>query len=485
MTEPSFASAAALAADIRARRISSVELLDHLLARAERLNGPLNAIVAFDREGARRRAAEADAALARGESRGPLHGIPTTIKDSYEVAGMPAVCGVPELARHVPERSAHLVRRLEGAGAIVFGKTNVPTWAGDLQSYNPVYGVTNNPWDTTRTPGGSSGGAAAAVAAGLTPLELGSDIGGSIRTPAHFCGVYGHKPSWNAISMEGHMPPPPGLPYSPTDMGVGGPLARSAGDLALALSAIAGPDRFQEAGWQLNLAPPKAMALREYRVAAWLGDPALPIDDSVRGPLEAACDALEKAGSKVDRKARPAFDPTRAVGVYFMLLNAVMGSGLPPEVLAGARERVAGLAPDDFSNAACQARGLVLSHADWLRLDTERAGLRLAWDAFFRDYDVLLCPNHWLPAFKHDHGDFATRTQRVNGRDLPYFDGLAWAGIIGVAYLPGTSAPVGRTAEGLPVNVQIVGPYLGDYTTIAFAGHLAQLIGGYEKPPGY
>ena len=486
MEDPSFASAAALAHAVRARKVSSVELLDHFLARADRLNGPLNAIIAFDREGARARARAADEALARGAATGPLHGVPMTIKDSWEVTGMPATCGVPDLAGHVPARDAVAVARLKAAGAVVYGKTNVPVWASDLQSYNAVYGTTNNPWDTGRTPGGSSGGAAAALAAGLTPLELGSDIGGSIRTPAHFCGVYGHKSSWNAVPMDGHLPPPPGMLHAPTDIGVGGPLARTPGDLALALGLIAGPAGDEAAGWRLDLPPPRHASLKEYRIAAWLGDPAAPIDDSIYGPLSAACDALEKAGCRVDRNARPAFDTGRAFALYLMLLYGVMGADLKPASRAAMAERAARLAPDDFSASACLTRGMVMSHAEWIRLDSERQAMRAAWADFFRDYDVLLCPAHWLPAFPHDQSpDFLGRRQNVNGAERPYLEGLAWAGLIGMSYLPGTCAPVGRTAAGLPVGMQIVGPYLGDLGTIAFAGHLADLVGGFTPPPGY
>lgn len=486
MTDPSFASASTLAAAIRAKKLSSVDALEHLLARAERLNPALNAIVAFDREGARARAEAADAAVARGDVLGPLHGVPMTIKDSYEVAGMPATCGVAELAGHVPTTHADPVQRLVDAGAIIFGKTNVPTWASDLQSYNPIYGTTNNPWDLGRTPGGSSGGAAAALAAGLTPLELGSDIGGSVRTPAHFCGVYGHKASWNIIPMRGHLPPPPGLPYAPTDIGVAGPLARTPEDLALALGIIAGPDHFARSGWRLSLQPPRPQALKEYRIAAWAGDPAAPIDDSVRTVLEASFDKLERAGCTVNRTARPAINVARAYQVYSVLLNAVLGAGMPPHVQAAMREMRAGLAPDDFSPTACVARGIAMTHTEWVIYNGERSAIREAWAAFFENFDVVLCPNHWLPAFPHDQSpDLSARRQLINGEALPYFDGLAWAGLIGMAYLPGTSAPVGLTPQGLPVGVQIVGPYLGDLTTIAFAGHLAQVVGGFQKPPGY
>src|SRR5262245_13744047 len=282
MDDVVFRPAVALAKALRAGELGSRELLEQHISRVERLNPRLNAVVAFDFERARRRADEADAARKRGTLLGPLHGLPMTIKDSLETEGLCTTCGVPELSKHVPARDAAPVARLRAAGAVVFGKTNTPTWTMDVQTYNPVYGATNNPWDTTRSPGGSSGGAAAAVAAGLTTLEMGSDIGGSIRNPAHYCGVYGHKPSWGIVPDRGHLPPPPGT-LADTDIGVFGPIGRSADDLALLLEVIAGPAEDQAVGWRLALPPPRRGALGDYRVAAWLDDPACPVDDAVRG----------------------------------------------------------------------------------------------------------------------------------------------------------------------------------------------------------
>ena len=410
-----------------------------------------------------------------------------TIKDSFEVVGMPATCGVPELAQHRPQANALAVQRLVDAGAVVFGKTNLPIWASDLQSYNAVYGTTNNPWDLGRTPGGSSGGAAAAVAAGLSPIELGSDIGGSIRTPAHFCGLFGHKTTWDTVPMIGHLPPPPGVPYTPTDMGVAGPLARTADDLELVTKIIVGPAPGEAPAYSLNLPPARTTELGRFRVAAWLDDPALPVDSVVRARLEAACDALERAGCTVDRRARPAIDARRAFNVYLMLLYGVLGAGMPPEVVTNAAERLKGVDPKDPSPAVATLRGLTLSHRDWIMLHAERTALRAAWAAFFESHDVLLCPAAPVPAFPHDQNpDFAARRLVVDGRELPYMDaGLSWAGLIGMVWLPSTVAPVGRTAQGLPVGMQIVGPHLGDLTTIAFARHVEAVLGGFEAPPGY
>lgn len=286
MTNLALQPAHGLAEAIRRRDISSRELLEHYLGRVERLNPSLNAVVTLDVEGARQAADDADAALARGEVNGPLHGVPMSIKDTYETAGMRTTCGV-KAWDHVPDRDAEAVRRLREAGAVIFGKTNTPTLAGDWQTYNPIFGTTNNPWDTTRTTGGSSGGAAAAVATGMTALELGSDIAGSIRVPSNWCGTCGHKPSWGIVSQSGHLPPAPGS-LADTDLGVMGPMARDVDDLAMALDVLAGPSGHAAAGWRLELPAARANTLSELRLAAWLDDPAYPVEDDVQSVLESA-----------------------------------------------------------------------------------------------------------------------------------------------------------------------------------------------------
>ena len=426
MDDVVFRPAVALAKALRAGELGSRELLEQYISRVERLNPKVNAVVAVDLERARRRADEADAARKRGSLLGPLHGLPMTIKDSLETEGLCTTCGVPELAKHVPSRDATAVARLRAAGAVVFGKTNAPTWAMDVQTYNPVYGTTNNPWDTTRSPGGSSGGAAAAVAAGLTALEMGSDIGGSIRNPSHYCGVYGHKPSYGIVPGRGHLPPPPGT-LADTDIGVVGPIARSAEDLALALEVVAGPDEDQAVGWRLALPPPRRGALRDYRVAAWLDDPACPVDDAVRGRLEAVVEALVKAGVRVE-EARPV-DFAEAYRDYLRLLLPVTTAGAPDAVIAALAEHATQLAPDADDMQARVARFATQRHRDWLAANEKRQHHRARWAAFFRDHDVLLCPASPVTAIEHDHeGDVFTRTMQVNGMTRPYADQVAWAG---------------------------------------------------------
>jgi amidase len=485
MVDIAFRSARQLAAALRAKEIGSRELLEHYLRRIEQFNPQLNAVVTLDSERARVRADAADAALVRGETWGPLHGVPMTIKDSIETAGIRTTAGAEILAQHVPNADAPSVSRLIAAGAVVFGKTNLPTFAMDAQTYNPVFGTTNNPWDPTRAPGGSSGGAAAALAAGLTGLELGSDIGGSIRNPSHYCGVYGHKPTHGIVPLLGHIPGPPGT-LSEADIGVIGPMARSADDLALALDIVAGPEADRAVAWRLDLPPPRRSALCEYRVAAWLDDPACAIDRTVLQRYHAVVDALRKAGVTVNEQARPALSFAEAYRTFLSLLFAATSGGTPRDQFQQLAQAADQLAPDDESYAARFARGTTQRHRDWLRISEMRQHLRVRWAEFFRDYDVLLCPITPTAAIPHDHSEPTNeRTIRVNGVTRPYLDQLAWAGVIGMAYLPATMAPVGRTSSGLPVGIQIVGPYLEDRTPIAFARHLAEVIGGFEVPPGY
>jgi len=485
MPDIAFRSALELAVAIRNREVSSRELLEHYLRRIERHNPAINAIVTLDVERARAQADAADAALARGESLGPLHGLPITVKDTVETAGLRTTAGAPLHAEHVPAQDAPAVARLKAAGAIVFGKTNIPVFAMDLQTYNPIFGATNNPWDVTRSPGGSSGGSAAALAAGLTGLELGSDIGGSIRNPAHYCGVYGHKPTFDIIPLRGHIPGPPGA-LTGADIAVLGPLARSAKDLSLALSILAGPDAEEGRAWRLELPSPRHGALRKYRVAAWLDDPACPVAAEVRARLEAVIAGLREEKVQVDEQARPGFHFADALRTYLGLLWGATSSGLPREQIEELA-RAAGQMPpeadgywDHFVRASAQR------HCDWLLANEARAHYRAQWAEFFRNYDVLLCPITPTAAISHDHSEpMMARTIQVNGQTRSYLDGIAWAGVIGMAYLPVTMAPVGRTSQGLPVGVQIVGPYLEDRTTVDFARRLAEVIGGFEAPPGY
>ena len=482
MDELSFATAEELAEKIRSKQISSRELTDHFIARIERIDGDLNAVVVRDFERARAAASEADTALAQGAEVGPLHGVPMTIKESYNIAGLPTTWGIPLFKDNVATSDAQAVGAFKEAGAVFMGKTNVPMNLADFQSYNDIYGTTNNPWDLSRIPGGSSGGSAAALAAGLTGLECGSDIGGSIRNPAHYCGVYGHKPTWSVFPPQGHALP--GMVAAP-DIAVCGPLARSAGDLRLAMDVVAGPEPLDTRGWQLRLPEPKKTSLGEFKVALWPTDELAPVDAEVADRVEKIGQMLSKAGATVSDTARPEIDFRGSHVTYLNLLNSIMGAGVPPEMYEAAQQLAAQTDPTDLSDEAVMARAAVLTHADWLRNNNARELLRMAWRAFFDEWDVLICPQTATPAFEHDHSPFPQRTLKVSNEEQPYFKQLFWAGIITGPYLPSTVFPTGPSLTGLPIGLQAVGAEYDDRRTIDFTRLVAREIGGFSPPPNY
>lgn len=483
MKNPAFESATALAHAIRERRIGSLELLELFAARVERHNPALNAIVVHDLDRARGRARSADEALARGEIWGPLHGVPITVKEAFNVEGLPTTWGDPALTGNVATSNATAVDSLLRSGAVIFGKTNVPFLLSDWQTFNAIHGTTNNPWDLSRAPGGSSGGAAAALAAGLTGLEMGSDIGSSIRNPAHYCGVYGHKPSFGVVPQHGH-----GIPAArtPIDILVCGPLARSADDLDLALTAIAGPEPYDRIAWQIELPPPRRTHLRQFRVAVLLEDRNCRVDTSVTDRIAAIADAVGRAGAKVTQLSALPFDTSEAHALYLQLLRGATGALLPAEQYDRFRREASQSLPGDASYRMRTMRGATQSHRAWFAAHEQRHALRRRWSHFFEEFDLLLCPPAASAAFPHDQNrERFDRTILVNGRDEDYNDQLFWAGLASLPYLPATVAPAGLTSAGLPVGVQIIGPYLEDRTTIAFARALADDAGGFVPPPGY
>ena len=482
MDDLAFASATQLAAQIRDRRVGCLDLLDHYLARVERFNPQLNAIIARQIDRARERARAADAALVRGELWGPLHGVPMTVKESFNVTDLPTTFGNPAWKDNIAAGNAVVVDRLLGAGAVIFGKTNVPYMLQDSQSYNDIYGTTNNPWDHKRGPGGSSGGEAATLAAGMSALGAGSDIAGSLRNPAYYCGIYGHKPSWGLIPTRGHSPP--GV-VTPTDISVVGPMARHAEDLALGLGVLAGPDVLHQAAWRAELPAPRHRSLKDFRVAVWTSQPQAPIDDSIAEPIQAAVAAIARAGATIDEGARPDLDPAAYHHLFMLLLSAATASRLREEDFLEQQRIAATLAPDDTSGRAYTARGAALSHRDWGAANEARNKLRYVWHDFFKRFDVLVAPVAATAAYPHDHNpDRAARRVVVNGRPIPHVD-ITWAGLASLCYLPATAAPIGLTRDGLPVGIQIIGPEGDDPTTIEFARLLAAEIGGFVPPPAY
>jgi amidase len=482
MTALHFQSATAIARAIRDGEVTASEMLERFLARVDRLNGPINAIVVQDRDGARARAAAADEARSAGAALGALHGVPITVKESYQVAGTPTTFGIPQMKDNVTQGTALAVQRLAAAGANVFGKTNVPIRLADFQSYNDIYGQTNNPWDPGRTPGGSSGGSAAALAAGLTALEAGSDIGGSIRNPAHFCGVFGHKPTWGLIPPRGHVLDDS---VSPTDISVVGPLARSAFDLETALRVMAGPDEIESPGLAIDL-PPLDAPLSALKIAVWASEgPFCPTSAAVGDRIQAVVEALTRAGSEVDEAARPAFSAEHSHTVFSALLSSAMAARLPEEEFARRIAKADGAAADDMSPAVVQARWQTLRMRDWAGFNEQRNKLRWAWRRFFDDVDFLITPVMPVTAFPHDHGPEGSRMIDIDGQSLPYFNQTFWAGLAGVAYLPATVFPAGLAKDGLPVGLQIIGPAFGDLRTVQMAQRLEQLGFAFVAPPGF
>ncbi len=478
-----FRSAVQLAAMLRKKQISAVELLEFYLVRVAKHNPALNAIIVSDVERAGEAARSADRRLAKGETMGPLHGIPMTIKESFNWTGTPTTWGVPKYKDNMATSDACAVERLQAAGAIIFGKTNVPYLLSDWQSFNEIYGTTNNPWDLARSPGGSSGGSAAALAAGMTGLELGSDIGSSIRNPAHYCGVYGHKPTFRLVPYTGHALP--GIVVE-SDITVAGPLARSAQDLRLAMTLLAGPHGPAARGTTFRLAKPRARKLKDFRVAVMLSDEVAEVDDSVQDLIARLAEFLSPRVKALSMTARPGFATRQANDIYLTLLRAATSRSQTDEVFQENLAKVGAIAPDDHSYYANMLRGFTLAHRDWLTLDNRRHQMRQIWETFFNDYDVFLCPVASSAAFPHDQaGERHERTITVNGKSVPVTDQLFWAGYSGCFYLPATSAPIGLTTQGLPVGVQIITAHKCDLTSIAFAHALEREYYSFVPPPGY
>jgi amidase len=462
------------------RDVSAVELLDATLARIDALNPRINAVVARDAEAARRAAQASDARRAKGLD-GLLEGLPMTIKDAYDVAGLVSTAGAPSWRERVPDVDAVPVARLRAAGAVILGKTNVPPWSADWIAENPHYGRTCNPWNLAHSPGGSSGGAVAALATGMTALELGSDLVASIRWPAHATGVFGLKPTWGLVSMRGHRPPSPGVDIE-GDLAVAGPLARSARDLDLMLSVIAGPPALD--GPRPVIAPPRRSTPQGLRVAVWASDPFAPVDHAVVAGVRRAASLLAGAGADVDADARPAFSFAEAFEVYALIAHAIVAVELPEKVRDRLAAEASSYAPDDISHRALQTRAARMDAALYRSLKDRRAAIRRAWGDFFERFDVVLMPPAPVTAVPHP-GEADPRVRRlvVDGAERPWMDMFHWSGPASVANLPAAVAPVMLTDAGLPTGVQIVAAEGADRTATAVAGMLEALGCAYRRPP--
>ncbi|MBI2993095.1 MAG: amidase [Gammaproteobacteria bacterium] len=477
-----FRSAEELVRMLRSREIGCLELLEHYLARIERYDPAINAIVVREFPQARERAASLDGALAHGENIGSLCGLPMTIKESFNLRGTPTTWGLPQFRNNVATTNAAAVERLVAAGAIIFGKTNVPPALRDGQSSNEIYGRTNNPWDLGRSPGGSSGGSAAALAAGLTGLELGSDIGSSIRNPAHYCGVFGHKPTYGICPQRGHTLVET---LQSVDIAVIGPLGRSATDLELALSIIAGAEGPEADARPLSLPQARRTELKNFRVALVVDDPFAEVDQAVQERLHALGEFLRHEGAEVALGARPNLDSEQLYILYMTLIGAAASARLSDEQFAQLRERARGVTLATRETAIAEAFGATLTHRDWLGLDEERRRHGREWRAFFERFDLLLCPPLSTAAFPHSTVPPQQRKLLVNGHEVDFENQLFWAGFGGMFYLPASVAPIGFTPDGLPVGVQIIGPQFGDLTCLRFARLLEENYQAFVPPPGF
>ena len=478
--DPDFGTALDAAAAIRAKKISSVELTQHTFRRIDAFQSTLNAYVYQLRDEALTAAARADEAIAGGTASGALHGVPINVKESFAVEGHPCTWGIPPLSGSKAPVHAVAVRRLLDAGAVLLGATNVPFELMDGQSFNDIYGQSNNPWDLARTPGGSSGGTAASLAAGMAFFSIGSDIGGSIREPAAFCGIYGHKPTLDLVSLAGHSPggeqEPPGFS---TLLAAAGPMARSADDLEAGLRLLAGPETPDSKAFRWTLPMPRHHALRDFRIGYVLDDPAAPVSGETKSVLESAIRACERAGATI----RPGWpDGLRfqaLLDTYFFLLGSIVFSLTPPENREEARTRLR-TRPEHF------VRGALSSFADWQDENMQRLAYREMWEQFFQSIDVFLLPTTFTAAFPHDHTHPDQRMIPLpEGGTQPFWNLLSYISPATLTGCPATTVPAGLSPSGLPVGLQIVGPYLEDATPISFARLLAQEIGGFQPPKGY
>jgi len=457
--ETLFRSATDAAHALSRKELSCRELTEMLLTQIEAVNPALNAVVELRRETALREAVAADEATARGDAAGLLHGVPMTIKDSFNVAELHTTWGNPAFKNFVADSDATVARRLKQAGAIIVGKTNVAFMLGDFgQTANELYGVTNNPWDTTRTPGGSSGGAAAALSAGMTLLEYGSDLVGSIRIPASFCGVYGLKPSVGIVPLTGFQPPgPPPPPSDMMYMSAVGPLGRSPRDLRTALSVTGGPENQAAKAYSWALSPPRHTRLEDFRAGVVLDHEHAPVSSEVTAPLSNTVDALARAGATVVEGWPDGVDPVQNYESFRFHVQSFFAFQQPGE---------------DFT-----------TFSEFIDHENRRMASRAAWSRYFDDVDVFLCPVDFAPAFPHDTRPFEERTITTPEGERPYNDQSFWVSHASLPGLPAVAAPIGHTPGGLPVGAQIVGPLYEDDTAITFAELLGDVIGGYDPPP--
>jgi amidase len=483
MTALLFKSGLQLGRMLRGRKISATELLAETATQYARHNAAINAVIFTDFEAAKRAAKASDRRLSRGKPLSPFDGVPMTIKESFDWAGLPSTWGDPALANNIATTDAVVLTKMRQAGAVAYGKTNVPLALSDWQSFNAIYGTTNNPWNTSRTPGGSSGGAAAALASGMAALEIGSDIGASIRNPAHYCGVFGHKPTYGVVPYRGHLMPGS---VALSDITVAGPMARSAKDLTAMMKLLVGSEGIEARSLQIRLPVAQQKSMRQFRVAIKLSSAVSDVDVGYQKQLLALADFLRKKTKKLSLEAVPDFADAEAYENYITLLRATATKRMGDDEIEAAARRGRDFGEADKSYVAIMNRALGMTHGAWLKANERRHQLRRVWDAFFQDWDVLLCPCAASAAWPHDQvGERHERVIPVNGKMVSTIDQRFWAGYSCNFYLPSTVAPLGLSEEGLPLGVQIITREYGDYTALRFAEFLEKEWRSFVAPSGF
>ncbi|AKN68688.1 amidase [Streptomyces sp. PBH53] len=460
-------------------------LLDQVLAHHAKVNPDVNAVATLDVDGARAAAEKADQYLARtGRTLGPLHGLPMTVKDALETAGLRTTCGSPSLTDHIPAADADVVALLRKAGAVIIGKTNVPPMCQDLQTSNSLFGKTSNPYSSAHTAGGSSGGPAAAVATGISALEVGSDLAGSLRLPAAYCGVLALRTSRGAspiVPTRGHIPRPPGWITS-SDMLTLGPIARDADDLDLLLDVIAAPAPADSTAWKIDLPAPTKTRLAQYRVGLWPDDAFCRVDAATRRLMDQVASAVRTCGASLDASTRPV-DFAESNTLFERLMYATSAATATDEAFAG--ELKAADAVADDAPSALYLKSRTMRHRDWARADEERQKLRGKWADYFATHDVLITPAAPTAAVLDQTSvPSQDRYITVDGEKRSFFDQTSWVNLASPVGLPSVVMPAGQTADGLPLAIQIIGPYLSDRTVIAVAKLLSKVLPTAPKAPG-
>jgi amidase len=458
MKEIVFSSTTQLAAAIRERKITAEETLEAFLAQIDKHNPVLNAVNIIDAEKAKERARAADEALARGELWGPLHGVPFTLKDAHSTAGMRTTVGFPPLANCVPEEDSTVAARLKQAGAVLLGKTNVALMLGDYQTNNPLFGRTNNPWNIERTSGGSSGGAAAALAAGMTPFEIGTDLSNSIRLPAHFCGVFGLKPTERRVSLAGLVPAPDETPRPIRTMSSIGPMARTVEDLTLLYSIIAGPDGRDTEVQPVPVDKMPRVALRELRIAFVPTFPGFPVSGDIRAAMEKVAGELQRSGAAVEEAILPKLDFYEELSSTGKLIRMMLETVQP------------------------EAKKEPTTLAKYLEALHRRDKSIFSWEKFFQSWDVLLCPVSMVTAFPHCEPGAAIQ---VDGHPVDYRMVSAHGALFNYTGHPAVVVPYALDRDGLPIGVQLVGRRWNESRLLAIARAMSALTGKFRRPPGY